>query len=344
VFAGHSVLQAGDGQSGTTAVRLFRNRNNIIYQGRACVSGEPHIIEHGRIGVIPIHFRRKAAAQTNGKAHTLCHLLQLDRLEQRHNRDILVDLARIRRSLGDHFHAECYYWDAYQAFSPSEPGYASVVAELLDTYERISDPYRAAELREKTQELGNCAAEVAQRIAALQHELNGGRGSEPAREATPSTQFVLPRLYLGAGSKRLPGYTHVDIVEGSGIDIVHDLNELPWPWDDGSIDSIVAEDVVEHLDINLVEFCNEAWRVMAPDGELFVRTPHHSGDSSWIDPTHRWHLNEQAFHYLDSDTYWGRTYAQYTSKRWRILSLGVRGPQNIHAILIPRDKNGTSTN
>ncbi len=57
------------------------------------------------------------------------------------------------------------------------------------------------------------------------------------------------------------------------------------------MDIIVAEDLVEHLAISLIQFCEEAWRVLAPGGELFVRTPHHSGDSSWIDPTHRWHLN-----------------------------------------------------
>ena len=76
--------------------------------------------------------------------------------------------------------------------------------------------------------------------------------------------------------------------------------------------------------------------MLRPHGELFIRTPHHSGDSSWIDPTHRWHLNEQSFHYLDPETDWGSLYSHYTERKWRILSLGVRGPQNIHALLTPR--------
>ncbi|MCL4207807.1 MAG: hypothetical protein KJ000_35425 [Pirellulaceae bacterium] len=88
--------------------------------------------------------------------------------------------------------------------------------------------------------------------------------------------------------------------------------------------------------ISLIQFCDEAWRVLRPHGELFIRTPHHSGDSSWIDPTHRWHLNEQSFHYLDPETDWGSLYSHYTERKWRILSLGVRGPQNIHALLTPR--------
>lgn len=144
------------------------------------------------------------------------------------------------------------------------------------------------------------------------------------------------KLYLGAGTKRQPGYRHVDIKDGDGIDKVWDLNRRPWPWDDNTVKLIVAEDVVEHLDISLIDFCDEAWRVLCPGGELFVRTPHHTGDSSWIDPTHRWHLNEQAFHYLDPATHWGSTYPHYTTRKWAIRSLGVRGPQNIHVVLSPR--------
>lgn len=144
------------------------------------------------------------------------------------------------------------------------------------------------------------------------------------------------KLYLGAGQKRLPGYVHADVAQTEGIDIIHDLNVRPWPWETDSVSVIVAEDVVEHLEIDLVMFCNEAWRIMAPASELFIRTPHHQGDSSWIDPTHRWHLNEQSFQYLDSATYWGQTYPHYTDRKWKILALGVRGPQNIHALLMPR--------
>ena len=144
------------------------------------------------------------------------------------------------------------------------------------------------------------------------------------------------KLYLGAGLKRLAGYTHVDVRGLDGIDTVHDLNQVPWPWPNDAVESIVAEDLVEHLTIGLIGFCDEAWRVIAPGGELFIRTPHRVGDSSWIDPTHRWHFEERSFEYLDPDTSWGSLYPHYADRKWRILSLGVRGPQNIHVVLTPR--------
>jgi hypothetical protein len=144
------------------------------------------------------------------------------------------------------------------------------------------------------------------------------------------------RLYLGCGRNRLPGHVHVDIVALPGVDVAWDLNCCPWPWQSNGALAIVAEDVVEHLTINLIEFCNEAWRIMAPGGELFIRTPHHSSENSWIDPTHRWHLDERSFHYLDPDTHFGRTYCQYTDRKWRITSLSTRRNGTIHAILMPR--------
>jgi hypothetical protein len=144
------------------------------------------------------------------------------------------------------------------------------------------------------------------------------------------------KLYLGCGHKSLAGYIRVDLEPNPESEIVHDLNVLPWPWEDGSVRMMAAEDVVEHLKLSLIEFCNEAWRVLRPGGELFVRTPHHNGVDSWIDPTHRWHLHEQSFAYFDPDAQLGKTHSHCTPFKWRILSLGVRGSQSIHALMAPR--------
>ncbi len=38
-------------------------------------------------------------------------------------------------------------------------------------------------------------------------------------------------LNLGAGKDIVDGYINHDIVELPGIDIVHDLNVFPWPWE-----------------------------------------------------------------------------------------------------------------
>ena len=56
----------------------------------------------------------------------------------------------------------------------------------------------------------------------------------------------------------MPHYTHIhiDVEPGEGIDLALDLNKTPWPWGDDSVEIIVAEDLVEHLAINLLPLRN----------------------------------------------------------------------------------------
>lgn len=96
------------------------------------------------------------------------------------------------------------------------------------------------------------------------------------------------RLNLGAGSRTLPGYVNVDRVQMPGIDQVWDLDVAPWPWEDGSADSIHARDVFEHV-ADAVLFMTECHRVLAPGGTLWIRCPNISLNlaDAFTDPTHR---------------------------------------------------------
>ena len=226
---------------------------------------------------------------------------------------------------GDHFHAECLWRRVFEAEDIPEDLLKHTILALAKTNMAIGDPYRAEEYRA----MGNS------RWPSLPefHQL-----PPPARCAVRSNET---KLYLGAGTKTLPGYLTVDLVGGETVDIALDLDRTPWPWADNSVASIVAEDLVEHLGINLIEFCEEAWRVLRPGGLMFIRTPHCEGESSWIDPTHRWHYDTRSFEFLDPATHWGQHHPHYSDRKWRILSLGVRGPQNIHACMTPRKPSTT---
>lgn len=306
----------------TAPIRIFRNHNQILYSRRAFEDVGPSI-EHlgGRTVLLEdiLMVRQEDSVATEvefrSTAKTLRTLRQ-DLIEQGKAPLSLLNLGIAHFELGNYFHSECYLSDFLGYNDGSQRERQTAVTMLVESHFRKGDPERAREATERWTAAGIDLGEP-----VLDHLM-------------PKATFQ--RLYLGAGQKRLRGYAHVDIASTEGIDVVHDLNCHPWPWDNDSIDVIVAEDVVEHLEIDVVQFCNEAWRVLHAGGELFIRTPHHQGDSSWIDPTHRWHLNEQAFHYLDPETHWGKLYPHYTDRKWRILTLGIRGPQNIHAVLTPR--------
>ena len=104
------------------------------------------------------------------------------------------------------------------------------------------------------------------------------------------------KLNLGCGRKFLPGYEHFDKNPVSGSVQYCDL-DVGIPVDDASCSEILLDNVIEHVaDIPFV--INECSRCLAPGGILSIITPHFSSDSSWRDPTHRYHLSYFSFDYL----------------------------------------------
>lgn len=104
------------------------------------------------------------------------------------------------------------------------------------------------------------------------------------------------RVNLGCGSDRRDGWTGLDRAAGPAVDIVHDLDQGPWPFKDGSVEAILAKDVFEHV-ADPILFMTECWRVLQPEGSLFIRTPHWRHRDAYTDPTHRRFPTESTFDY-----------------------------------------------
>lgn len=128
-------------------------------------------------------------------------------------------------------------------------------------------------------------------------------------------------LILGAGKhQRVEGATHVDIIPFEGIDVVTDLNDA-WPFKDDSYTHVSAVHVIEHL-FSLVDFMNEAWRVLQKGGTLYCITPYAGIDNDlcWSDPTHvRFYTKWSIINYFTLD---GIERFGYTDKPWAILKIG----------------------
>jgi SAM-dependent methyltransferase len=118
------------------------------------------------------------------------------------------------------------------------------------------------------------------------------------------------------------------------VDVVHDLNDLPWPWEDSSFDLIIACAVLEHLKLNLVESLNECWRILAPGGRVHLKLPYWKADSSYDDPTHYWHFSLGSFDQFDPATKRGRQYTFYTERKWRIVKPAFLNPGQTSVIVL----------
>jgi len=101
----------------------------------------------------------------------------------------------------------------------------------------------------------------------------------------PTRKKTLLNLGCGSAAGKIPGVVNVDIQPFPNVDVVCDLNEL-WPFEDSSVDGVLACNIVEHLP-NKVHVMNEAWRVLKDGGILTVLVPD-ATRSGWAfaDPTH----------------------------------------------------------
>jgi len=142
--------------------------------------------------------------------------------------------------------------------------------------------------------------------------------------------MIAPRmiLNLGAGNQLVApkaGQTVVNhdlIKHRPEIDVTHDLNDLPWPWEDNSVDHVVARAVFEHLRINLFESVGECWRILRPEGILSLKLPHWQHDNAYLDPTHYWRFSLRTCDMFDPDTEYGRDYRFYSHTKgckWLII-------------------------
>ena len=127
----------------------------------------------------------------------------------------------------------------------------------------------------------------------------------------------MKKLNLGAGNVIKEGYTNHDIVALEGIDCVHDLNEFPWPWEDNTVDVVLAFDVIEHLD-DFMNVMNEIHRVLKKNGHCILQVPYWNSWGATADPTHKKTFNEFTFHFLDPNSKFNKERYYYSSIKFTI--------------------------
>lgn len=105
------------------------------------------------------------------------------------------------------------------------------------------------------------------------------------------------KINLGCGYRKLDGYVNIDNRLEVKPDIVCDGLNLPFP--DGSVDSVVAVDYLEHIPTGkTVDQIEEIWRVLKHGGMLYHLTPSTDGRGAFQDPTHvsYWNINSWLYY------------------------------------------------
>jgi len=176
-----------------------------------------------------------------------------------------------------------------------------------------------------------------------------------------SRENGLKALDLGSAHGTDPRFIGVDIMNTHAVNsVVADLSK-PWPFETSSVGVIRAYDFIEHIQ-DKVHFWNEAWRVLAPGGFIFVEVPSTDGRGAFQDPTHNAYYNINSFWYFTDDKYkryvsganwafWPLKLEDHYPTKWHsdnkilytrahlvCLKEGVRIPQPYPHMQIPRNR------
>ena len=96
---------------------------------------------------------------------------------------------------------------------------------------------------------------------------------------------MVRKLNLGCGRDIKQGFINLDSIKLPGVDVVHDIENLPLPFSNEEFDEILCQDVLEH--IKYIPVLKDLHRILKTRGKLSIRVPHFTSKGNYIDPTHK---------------------------------------------------------
>lgn len=149
---------------------------------------------------------------------------------------------------------------------------------------------------------------------------------------SPSTTNVVPRpvtselwLDVGCGVDKIPGATGIDRLAVPGVDIVHDLNLYPWPFQSDLFDHVACKHSLQHLD-DFVRAIEEIHRVGKAGSIVEILGPHYASDNFNTDPTHKSSLGVRSLNYFCNNVDF--KYHYYSDARFELLSSRISFREN----------------
>lgn len=121
-------------------------------------------------------------------------------------------------------------------------------------------------------------------------------------------------LDLGCGTAKVSGAVGLDVVPLTGVDVVVNLEERPYPFPANTFDVIYLNDVIEHIP-DTIATMEEIHRILRPDGRVFIRVVNWNSHYTAMDPTHVRAFTEHSFDFFGKRQ--GRSY--YSQARFDVL-------------------------
>lgn len=100
------------------------------------------------------------------------------------------------------------------------------------------------------------------------------------------------KIDIGAGNIRHSGFITIDFDKNSAADHILDLEKDKLPFNDNSIEFVIAHHVLEHLGDGYFHCLQELYRVCKHGAVIDIRVPHPTHNTFLADPTHKRPITE----------------------------------------------------
>jgi len=109
---------------------------------------------------------------------------------------------------------------------------------------------------------------------------------------------------FGCGLKLKDGYINLDFTKREGVDVVHNLEEFPYPFKNNTFDEIFMDNVLEHLE-DTIKVMEELYRICKPNAIIEIIVPHYSSCMAFSHITHKRFFGSGTFNNFEKD-HWER--------------------------------------
>jgi len=106
-------------------------------------------------------------------------------------------------------------------------------------------------------------------------------------------------LNLGCGKDIRKECINMDIINLPGVDVVHDIEKLPLPFEAEEFDEIICMDILEHIEYT--KTMKELHRILKKGGTLKIRVPHFTSRRNFNDPTHKKMFSIKTFQFFTGE-------------------------------------------
>lgn len=104
-------------------------------------------------------------------------------------------------------------------------------------------------------------------------------------------------LDVGCGIDKIPWAIGIDKKVLPNVDVVHDLDKIPWPFKDNTFDHIVCKHSLNHLS-DFIKVMEEIHRIGKPNATVEILAPHYTSDNFHTDPTHKFSIGIRSMNYF----------------------------------------------